>query len=74
MRSHASRWDTDFVVALPDLTVALVVTTDGCSLLGGGVDDARARFGRVAKKLGGALPGIAAHYPPLHLEWVGDRE
>lgn len=83
----AATWrDTDFVVALPDLTAALVVTTDGYSLLGGspafvqgsviggGVDDARARFGRVAKRLGGALPGIAAQYPPLHRVWVTVHE
>ncbi|MGW6447710.1 hypothetical protein [Lentzea sp. NPDC055074] len=79
----AATWrGTDFAVALPDLTAALVVTTDGYSLLGGspafvqgaviggGVDDARAQFGRVAKKLGGALPGIAAQYPPLHRIWA----
>ncbi|MET9626625.1 hypothetical protein ABZX92_04090 [Lentzea sp. NPDC006480] len=84
----AATWrDTDFVVALPDLTAALVVTTDGYSLLGGipafvqgavvgggGVDDARARFGRVAEKLGGALPGIAAQYPPLQRVWVTVHE
>ncbi|SDN29123.1 hypothetical protein SAMN04488074_1444 [Lentzea albidocapillata subsp. violacea] len=83
----AATWrDTGFVVALPDLTAALVVTTDGYALLGGspafvrgaviggGVDDARARFGRVAKKLGGALPGIAAQYPPLHREWATMHE
>lgn len=76
---------TDFVVALPDLTAALVVTTGGYSLLGGspafvrravdgGVDGARASFGRYAKKLGGALPGIAARYPPLHRPWATVEE
>jgi self-protective colicin-like immunity protein len=76
---------TDFVVALPDLSAALVVTTDGYSLLGGspafvrgavngGVDDARARFGHYADKLGGVLLPIAARYPPLHQPWATTRE
>jgi hypothetical protein len=78
---EATWQDVSFVLALPDLSAALVVTTDGYSLLGGspafvrgavngGVDAARAQFGRYAKKVGGALLPIAAQYPPLHREWA----
>jgi hypothetical protein len=77
--------DTDFVVALPDMSAALLVTTSGYSLLGGspvfvrgatngGVDSARAQFGRYAKKLGGVLLPIAAQYPPLHREWATEQD
>ncbi|MDQ7807420.1 hypothetical protein Q5425_27095 [Amycolatopsis sp. A133] len=66
----------DFAVALPDFSAALLVTTDGYAQLGGspafvrgavngGVDDARTRFGRYAKKVGGVPLTIAARYPPL---------
>ena len=77
--------DTDFVLALPDFTAAVLVTTNGYALLGGspafvrgavngGVDAARAQFGRYARKLGGALLEIADQYPPLQREWASGQD
>ncbi|WP_189058455.1 colicin immunity domain-containing protein [Longimycelium tulufanense] len=79
--------DTEFVVALPDVSAALVVTTQGYSLLGGdpafvngamtmngGVDAARALFRRQAKKVGDPLRAIAAQYPPTRRSWKTAQE
>ncbi|WP_189058456.1 hypothetical protein [Longimycelium tulufanense] len=83
--ADATWQDTEFVVALPDLSGALVVTTKGYSLLGGsqafveravadGVDAARDLFRRQAKKGGAALRRIAAQYPRTHRSWKTAQE
>ncbi|HET6711539.1 hypothetical protein [Amycolatopsis sp.] len=74
------------LLALPDLSGAVLVTGLGYALVTGtprflraalphGVDDARARFGRVARRLG--RPGLAAaaeRFPPGAHAWRSPAE
>lgn len=78
----------DFLMCLPDLSGAVLVTTNGYALLAGtadfvraavyeGVDEAKARFARYAKKLARQQPGLAAiaeEYPPGFHAWASPVE
>ena len=77
--------DADFLLCLPDLTGALIVTTDGYALLAGttpffrtcvaeGIDAARASFARHAGRLGDdrhpELTAVAEEFPPRYRAWA----
>jgi hypothetical protein len=80
--------DADFLLCLPDLTGALLVTTDGYALLAGtapfvrtcvseGVDAARASFARHVRRLAGRHPeltAVAEELPPRCHAWTAPAQ
>ncbi|NUP39984.1 MAG: hypothetical protein HOY76_23980 [Streptomyces sp.] len=80
--------DASFLVALPDLSGALLVTDEGYALLAGnadflrhslpeGVDQAIVDFKRYAKRLGRDHPGLveaAMAFQPHQMAWASKRD
>ncbi|WP_137034811.1 hypothetical protein [Streptomyces albus] len=84
LESHLAGQPPQLLAAAQDFSGALLFTSPGHAVLGGtspflekacpeGVDTARARFGRYARRLAGRwpnLPNVATQFFPSHAAWV----